>query len=111
MLRLLAGWERRISEQGDYEKATDLLLEVTEKYSDQISLTLRAYGNLIKDSRERGKVKDLDRYVEAVQGYARSLIRDGKDKDYPLLYKRMSQLLAMSGHTAEAREWAEAEGQ
>ncbi|MCJ7590687.1 MAG: tetratricopeptide repeat protein [Woeseiaceae bacterium] len=96
---------------GDYEKATDLLLEVTEKYSDQIGLTLRAYGNLIKDSRERGKVKDLGRHVEAVQGYARSLIRDGKDKDYPLLYKRMSQLLAMSGHTAEAREWAEAEGQ
>lgn len=96
---------------GDYEVATDLLLEVTEKYSDQIGLTLRAYGNLIKDSRGRGKVKDLDRYVEEVQGYARSLIRDGKDKDYPLLYKRMSQLMAMSGNTAEARKWAEAEGQ
>ena len=35
---------------GEYEKATDLLLEVTEKYSDQIGLTLRAYGNLIKYS-------------------------------------------------------------
>ena len=96
---------------GDYEEATDLLLEVTEKYSDQIGLTLRAYGNLIKDSRGRGKAKDLDRYVEEVQGYARSLIRDGKDKDYPMLYKRMSQLMAMSGNTAEARKWAEAEGQ
>ena len=96
---------------GDYDKATDLLLEVTEKYSDQIGLTLRAYGNLIKHSRERGKVKDVDRYVEDVQRYARSLIRDGKDKDYPLLYKRMSQLMAMGGHQAEAKEWAEAQAQ
>ena len=96
---------------GDYDKATDLLLEVTEKYSDQIGLTLRAYGNLIKHSRERGKVKDVDRYVEDVQRYARSLIRDGKDKDYPLLYERMSQLMAMGGHQAEAKEWAEAQAQ
>ena len=96
---------------GDYKKATDLLLDVTEKYPDQIGLTLRAYGNLIKHSHERGQAKDLERYVKDVQGYARSLIRDGKDKDYPLLHKRMSQLMAMGGYTAEAREWAEAEGQ
>ena len=40
---------------GEYEKATDLLLEVPKKYSDQIDVTLKAYGNLIKYSRERGK--------------------------------------------------------
>jgi len=96
---------------GEYEKATDLLLEVTEQYSDQIGLTLRAYGNLIKYSRERGKVKDLARYVEDVQGYARSLIRSGKDKEYPLLYQRMSQLVAMGGYNEEAKEWAEAQAQ
>jgi len=96
---------------GDYKKATDLLLEVTEKYSDQMGLTLRAYGNLIKYSSDNGKVKDLDRYIKDVQRYARSLIGKGKDKEYPLLYKRMSQLMAMGGYTAEAQEWAEAEGQ
>ena len=96
---------------GEYDKATDLLLEVTENYSDQIGLTLRAYGNLIKHSRERGKSKDLDRYVEDVQRYARALIRDGKDQDYPLLYKRMSQLMAIGGDQANAREWAEAQTQ
>ena len=96
---------------GEYEKATDLLLEVTEKYSDQISLTLRAYGNLIKYSRERGKIKDLDRYVEDVQGYARSLIRRGKDEEYPLLYQRMSQIMTMGGYNAEAKEWTEAQAQ
>jgi len=96
---------------GEYKKATDLLLEVTEKYSDQIGLTLRAYGNLIKHSRERGKVDDLDRYVNDVQRYARSLIRKGKDKEYPLLYQRMSQLMTMSGYEAEAKEWAETQAQ
>ena len=96
---------------GEYEKATDLLLAVTEEYSDQTGLTLRAYGNLIKYSREKGRVKDLDRYIEDVQRYARSLIRQGKDKEYPLLYKRMSQFMTMGGYTAEAKEWAQAQGQ
>jgi tetratricopeptide (TPR) repeat protein len=96
---------------GEHEKATDLLLEVTEKYSDQIDLTLRAYGNLIKHMRERNNEKDLDRYVEDVQRYARSLIRKGKDEEYPLLYQRMSQIMTMGGYNAEAKEWAEAQAQ
>ena len=91
---------------GEYEKATDLLLEVTEEYPDQIGLVLRAYGNLIKSSRERGQVKDLERYVEDAQGYARSLIRSGKAEEFPLLYQRMSQLMTMAGHKEEATEWA-----
>ncbi|MDH5227158.1 MAG: tetratricopeptide repeat protein [Gammaproteobacteria bacterium] len=93
---------------GDYQKATELLLEVTEEYPDQIALTLRAYGNLIKDSRERGQTRELERYVAAAQGYARSLERSGKDKDFPLLRQRMSQLMSMAGHDAEAKEWSEA---
>ena len=96
---------------GEYEKATDLLLEMPRKYSDQIGLTLKAYGNLIKYSREQGKVKDLDRYVKDVQRYARSLIRKGTDKEYPLLYQRMSQLMTMAGSNAEAKEWADAQVQ
>jgi tetratricopeptide (TPR) repeat protein len=92
---------------GNYEKATDLLLEVTEKYSDQIGLTLRAYGNLIRYSLDQGKTKDLDRYIDDVDGYARSLIRSGKAEEYPMLHQRMSQLMAMGGDDEAAREWAE----
>nr|NIT41147.1 hypothetical protein [Gammaproteobacteria bacterium] len=55
---------------GDYEKATDFLLELPKKYADQISLTLMAYGNLIKYSRDNGKVKDVDRYIKDVERYA-----------------------------------------
>ena len=96
---------------GEAEKATDLLLEVTRKYSDQIGLTLRAYGNLIQSARDDGSNEDLDRYAKDVQRYARSLIRRGKDEEYPLLHKRMSQLMEMAGYTAEAQEWAKAEEQ
>jgi tetratricopeptide (TPR) repeat protein len=91
---------------GEEEKATDLLLKVTTEYSDQIDLTLRAYGNLIRHAREKGKVKDVDRYIKGVQRYAKSLIRKGKDKDYPLFYKRMSQIMALGGYDQEARQWA-----
>jgi hypothetical protein len=49
--------------------------------------------------------------VKDAQRYGESLVRRGKDEDFPLLYKRMSQLMTMAGYTAEAQEWAEAEGQ
>jgi tetratricopeptide (TPR) repeat protein len=96
---------------GEYEKAKDLLLEITRKYPDQIGLTLRAYGNLVKYSSENGETRDLERYVNDVQRYARSLIRRGKDKDFPLLYTRMSQIMTIGGYEAEAQEWAEAQEQ
>ena len=96
---------------GEHKRGEELLLEVTDKYSDQIGLTLRAYGNLIKSSRERGKVEDLERYVADAQRYARSLIRSGKAEEFPLLYQRMSQLMAMGGYDEEARKWAEAQAQ
>ncbi len=93
---------------GDYERAKDLLLLMPKEYPDQIALTLRAYGNLIKYSRDNGRDKDVDQYVNDVQRYARSLIRQGKDKEFALLNQRMAQLMALAGYTAEAEEWAEA---
>jgi len=96
---------------GDYEKATDLLLELPDKFPDQIDLTLRAYGNLIKFSSDKGNDDDVASLVKDAQRYGESLVRRGKDEDFPLLYKRMSQLMTMAGYTAEAQEWAEAEGQ
>ena len=93
---------------GEYAKATKLLEDLTRTYPDQIGLTLRAYGNLVKFSRENRKTRDLERHVRNVQRYAESLIREGKDQEYPLLYKRVSQIMTMGGYAAEAREWAKA---
>jgi tetratricopeptide (TPR) repeat protein len=96
---------------GDYAKASELLLEVTAEYPDQIGLVLRAYASLIRYSREQGLERDLERYIKEVQRYARSLVRSGKDKEFPLLNRRMAQILAFGGYDKEAREWAEAEQQ
>lgn len=96
---------------GQYEKATDLLLGVTEKYPNQTELVLSAYGNLVRYSRAQGKDRDLDRYIEDVQRYARSLVRSGKDEEYPLLNQKVSQILALGGYNDEAREWAQAKQQ
>jgi tetratricopeptide (TPR) repeat protein len=96
---------------GDYEKARDLLLEVADEYPDQIGLVFRAYGNLIRYARENGRVEDLESYVTDVERYARSLIRRGKDKEYPLLYQRMSQIMELAGNNEKAREWTETQAQ
>ena len=96
---------------GDTEKGTGLLLDVAHNYPDQMGLALRAYGNLVRHARENGNAKDLERYAADVQRYARSLIRQGKDEEYPLLYKRMSQIMALGGFSAEAEEWAAAQPQ
>jgi tetratricopeptide (TPR) repeat protein len=93
---------------GEYEKATNLLLEVTEKYPDQVAAVLRAYGSLVRFAREQGKNRDLDRYIRDVQRYARSLVRSGKAEEYPLLNQTMAQILTLGGYSKEAREWAEA---
>ncbi len=96
---------------GDNEKAVELLLEVPQKYPDEIFLSLQAYGNLIRHARQKGQSKQLDRYISDVQRYAESLIKDSKDDEYPLLYKRMSQLMTLGGKTAEAQQWAARQSQ
>lgn len=90
----------------DYENAKARLLQVPEDYPGQIDLSLKAYANLIRYARENGEQKDLSRFADDVQRYARGLIRRGKDQEYPLLYERMSQVMGMGGYAAEAREWA-----
>ena len=95
----------------DYDKATDYLLELPSEYPDQVDLSLRAYGNLINYTQKTGNEEDRDRYIKDVQRYARSLIRKGKDTEYPLLYRRMSQIMALGGYDAEAEEWSEMQPQ
>ena len=94
---------------GNYEKGSELLLEVAEEYPDQIGLVLRSYASLVRYSREQGLERDLERYIKGVQRYARSLVRSGKDKEFPLLNRRMAQILTFGGYDEEAGEWAEAE--
>ncbi len=93
---------------GDHQKATNLLDEVIDDYPDEIGAVFRAYGTLVAYLREQGREKDLERYIRDVQRYARSLVRSGKDEQYPSLNQTMSRILTLGGYREEAREWAEA---
>ena len=96
---------------GDYDNAKKRLLEIPENHPDEIDLSLKAYANLIRYSRENRKTGDLESYVDDVQSYANRLVRQGKDQDYPLLYDRMVQIMTMGGKSAESKEWADAKPQ
>ena len=96
---------------GQSEKGTSLLLDVTKEYPDQIGVVLRAYVTLIRHSRELGRGSDVDRYTRDAQRYALSLVRSGKDKEFPMLNQMMAQILTLGGYHREAREWAETKPQ
>lgn len=96
---------------GDYDSAKQRLLEVPENHPDEIDLSLRAYANLIRYSRENRLSRDLETYVEDVQDYAQRLIRSGKIEEYPMLYDRMVQIMTMGGKAAESKEWADSKPQ
>lgn len=89
----------------EVEIGTELLLTIPRDYPDQIGLSLRAYGNLIKNASDAGRREKISYYADEAQGYAKSLIRQGKDKDYPLLSRRMASLMTLAGYKAEAKMW------
>ena len=88
-----------------FEKGTAILEQLIEDYSDQIGLTLRAYGNLIKASVDRDLQGDTRRYVKDVQNYAEMLVKQGRDQEFPLLYKRMQQIMTLAGEKEQAIKW------
>lgn len=92
---------------GNYEKGTTLLEQVTEDHSDELGLTMRAYGTLVKYSSDAGKHKDTEKYLNAAERYANNLIRSGKHKDFPMLLTRMVQISNLAGDEARADEWME----
>ena len=89
----------------DYDKGSEYLLDVIDDFPDHIAITLRAYGTLVKYARDNKQTRDLNRYLGDVQRYAELVIKRGQDKDFPLFYRRMAQIMTMAGNTVEARKW------
>ena len=89
----------------ELEKGTDYLQEVINDYPHHIGATMRAYGTLIKYSADNKRSRELNRYLGDVQRYAERLIKHGKDSEFPLLYRRMSQIMTMAGKQTDARKW------
>lgn len=90
-----------------YHEGIPILLELIDQYPSEIESVLRAYGTLIKDSVGRGLTSKRLRYLADLNAYASALIRDGRAGDYPLLFRRMAQILSLAGEHQAARQWAE----
>jgi len=93
---------------GDTTKATELLLSIPADYPDQIGMSLRAYGNLIKHSADSRDAEATQEYLSAAQDYAEDLIASGASTTYPRLNQRMAQLMTMGGDKAAAARWQQA---
>ncbi|MEC8526877.1 MAG: tetratricopeptide repeat protein [Pseudomonadota bacterium] len=90
---------------GNTAKATELLLSIPEDYPDQIGMSLRAYGNLIKHSVDSRDAQKTEQYLTSLENYANTLVASGANESYPRLNQRMAQLMNMGGDKAGAARW------
>ena len=90
---------------GNTAKATELLLSIPEDYPDQIGMSLRAYGNLIKHSVDSRDARKTEQYLTSLENYANNLVASGASESYPRLNQRMVQLMNMGGDKAGAARW------
>ena len=90
---------------GNTAKATELLLSIPEDYPDQIGMSLRAYGNLIKHSSDSRDAQATEQYLTSLENYANTLVASGASESYPRLNQRMAQLMTMGGDKAAAARW------
>lgn len=90
---------------GNTVKATELLLSIPEDYPDQIGMSLRAYGNLIKHSVDSRDAQATEQYLTSLENYANTLVASGASDSYPRLNQRMAQLMTMGGDKAGAARW------
>lgn len=94
---------------GDPIKAKQRLLELIAAHSDQIELTLKAYGTLVKRAVEEGAASDVNQHLRNLEAYAQALVRRNQAEQYPLLPQRMAQILRLAGRHQEARRWAQSQ--
>ena len=70
-------------------------------------VTLKAYGTLVKRAVEEGTKSEVNQHLRDLEDYAQALVRSNQLEQYPLLPRRMSQILSLAGRHAEARRWAQ----
>lgn len=90
---------------GNTVEATELLLSIPENYPDQIGMSLRAYGNLVKHSVDSSDTQTTQQYLTSLENYANTLVASGASDNYPRLNQRMTQLMTMGGDKAGAARW------
>lgn len=89
----------------NYQEGKDYLEQVIEQFPDQIGASIRAYGALIKYANENKEHSDFRRYVAGVKRYAKNLVEQDRVQEFPLLYRRMAQIMTIAGDNAEVQRW------
>lgn len=89
----------------NYQEGKLYFEQIVDDHADQIGATIRAYGSLVKFAKDNRQTKDLNRYVNGVQRYARLLINQERVDEFPLLYRRMAQIMTIAGNSTEAEKW------
>jgi tetratricopeptide (TPR) repeat protein len=89
----------------NYPKGVESFKRIIEHYSDNISVTIRAYGAIIKYARDNKQTQDVRYFLKSVREYANKLINSGRVEEFPLLYRRMAQIMTLAGEHAEAKHW------
>ena len=88
-----------------YEKGQTYLEQIANDYPEQIAATIRSYGVLIKYAKQNNQNKDFYRYKNDVTRYANLLIKNERVDEFPLLYRRMAQIMTLADDSAEAKRW------
>lgn len=90
---------------GQYNKGKEYLENIIENYPNFIGANFRSFGILIKIAKQRNLTQEVNSYVSRVEEYANSIINNNKVNDFPLLYKRMAQLMTMANNDLAAKQW------
>ncbi len=106
LIAQLSGWLGLVYfKLGNTEMATEYLEGVTRDYQQQIHYVLQAYATLIRYAKQSGNTRDVQRYGDQAQRYGEGIVKSGRDSEYPMLYKKMSQIMELAGQQSKAQTW------
>lgn len=89
----------------NYQQGKAYFEQVVDQFPDQIGANIMAYGALIKNARDNKQHDDFHHYLAGVKRYAKRLIAEERVQEFPLLYRRMAQIMTIAGDTEEAQHW------
>lgn len=88
-----------------YQQGKAYLELIVDDYPEQIAASIRSYGTLIKYAKENNQTSDFYRYIGDVKRYATLLINNERVDEFPLLFRRMAQIMTIAGDNEEAQRW------
>lgn len=88
-----------------YNQGKKYFEKIIKDYPRLIGANFRSFGILIKLAKQQNLTMEVNRYVSSAEQYANSIIKDNRMNEFPLLYKRMAQLMTMANNDLGAQKW------